>query len=499
MRKVAIVGAGLAGLSAAHRLLELSQASGRPLEVIVLELSGRCGGLLGTERIGEYLVDTGADSFLTTKPAMLDLCQRIGLSDQIVGLDQQHRGALVLRKGRPVPVPAGFALMVPARAWPIIASPIFSPWGKVRLLAERWVPKRTPPAEDESLSEFATRRFGREALDRLIQPLVGGIYTSDPTQLSLAATLPRFLEQEQRFGSVTAAARWERQSSRGPEANGARYGLFAALRGGIGQAITRLAAIASGDGPPNSPTSFSRLELNTRVESLHRDADDRWSLTTSVAAPERADAPAGKVTQERTFDALILATPIDAAGSLLGAVDPTLAQQMRQIESASSAILVTGHRLADVANPLDAYGLVIPEVEQRKILAVSFASRKFPERAPAGHVQLRTFIGGDLHPEALERSDEELTAIALEELRATLGVRGTPDFVRVVRYPSAMPQYRVGHLRRVADITARIAAHPRLDIAGNGLTGVGLPDVVISGERAAERTLAALSELGESR
>jgi oxygen-dependent protoporphyrinogen oxidase len=187
-RRIAIIGGGLSGLAAAHRLIELSAGQLPPLEITLFEASPRLGGIIGTQRIDDYLVDTGADSFLTNKPGAIGLCKRLGLESRLVATDTRYRGVHVLFDGRPVPVPEGFQLLSPSAIWPILTTPILSPWGKLRMLMEYFV----PPGDvaDESLADFVRRRFGRETLDRLVQPLVGGIYTSDPEKLSLAATMP---------------------------------------------------------------------------------------------------------------------------------------------------------------------------------------------------------------------------------------------------------------------------------------------------------------------
>lgn len=229
-RRIAVIGGGLAGLSAANRLQELAAASGLNLEVTLFEAGPRLGGVVGTEQIEGYLVDVGADSFLTNKPAAVNLCRRLGIEDRLIATEARYRGALVLRDGNPVPVPEGFQLLSPTAIWPILTSPLFSAWGKLRLLMEWFVPPRNlsehcraPSGSaasaddripiDESLADFARRRFGREAFERLIQPLVGGIYTADPERLSLAATMPRFLEMERDYGSLIRASLFPKKAA----------------------------------------------------------------------------------------------------------------------------------------------------------------------------------------------------------------------------------------------------------------------------------------------
>ncbi len=467
--RIAILGGGLTGLAAAHRLIELR--GNRPLDIHLFEAGSRWGGLVGTIERDGYIIDTGGDSFITNKPGALQLCQRLGLADSLQATDTKHRGALVLYDGRPYPVPEGFQLLSPTAMGPILKSPILSTWGKLRMGWEYFIPPRKEQG-DETLASFVRRRFGSEALDRLVQPLVGGIYTSDPEKLSLQATMPRFLEMEQKYGSLLRAMR-RGKSATGDDttSSGARYGLFAGLRGGMQELVETLVA---------KITPHVTMHLNTPINSIDRiENGNDYRL--------RFRAPCESLA--RDFDAVIVTLPALRSASVIGNLDPQLASALSSIEYASSTIVVTGHRLADIADPLNAFGLVIPHRERRRILAVSFSSRKFPNRAPAGRMLLRTFVGGAMQPELADLDDAATIQLVREELAATLGVRGEPDFAIVVRYPNAMPQFHLGHLDRVAEIERLTATHPGLAIAGNAYHGVGIPDAIQSGERAAARIL----------
>ncbi len=472
--RIAVIGGGLTGLAAAHRLGELSSEQGIPLDVTLLEAGPQLGGIVGTVERDGYLIDTGADSFITNKPGALQLCQRIGLAERLQVTEPKYRGALVLHRGRPVPVPEGFQLLSPSALWPMLTTPILSPWGKLRMAAEYFIPARKNRA-DETLASFVRRRFGAETLDRLVQPLVGGIYTSDPEQLSLAATMPRFLEMERTHGSLIRASRSAKPQA-SPEdrvSSGARYGLFAGLQGGMRDLVEALAARVS---------KRCTVRLNTPIASITHVVSA--SPDSAYRLRFRDDAP------DETCDAVLVTLPTHRAAEILGDLDAPLAGALRTIEYASSAIVVTGHALKNVAHPLQAFGLVIPHRERRRILAVSFSSRKFPNRAPAGRVLLRTFVGGAMQPELNDLDDQAMLQTVREELLSTLGVTGEPDFAIIVRYPRAMPQYTVGHLDRVARIAALANNHPGLEIAGNAYSGVGVPDAIFSGEQAAERILA---------
>ena len=472
-RRFAVIGGGVTGLAAAHRLIELG-----PADITLFEASDRLGGVAATVRIGDYLVETGADSFITNKPGAIRLCERLGLADRLLKTEPTFRGSHVLRKGKPVPVPDGFMLLSPAKIWPVLASSIFSPLGKLRMGLEYFVPRRRDDG-DESLADFVRRRLGREALDRLIQPLVGGIYTSDPERLSLRATLPRFVEMERAHGSLIRAARKQAadQSSKPEDASGggARYSLFATLKDGMTELFDALRAKIETTG---------RIVLNSAVVRLESLPEGRTRLT--FADQSSAD-----------FDGVVIALPAYRAAELLKTLDREsrrgtstplrdLCSELAAIEYASTAVVVSGHKLADIENPLNSFGLVIPAIERRRILAVSYASRKFVGRAPEGRVILRTFVGGAMQPEQLLGTDADIERSVLEELRSTLGVGGTPDFVRVVRHTNAMPQYYIGHLDRVRRIFELMATVPGIELAGSAYHGVGIPDSIQSAERAAE-------------
>jgi oxygen-dependent protoporphyrinogen oxidase len=463
--RVVVVGAGVSGLAAAHRALEL-----RPdLDVVVLESGPRGGGLVRTERTDDgFVIEVGPDSIVTDKPWAIDLARRLGLSHEIIGTREGLRGAYVVRNGKLLRIPDGFSLMAPTRALPVLASPILSWRGKARMALELVLP-RGPAYDDESLASFVRRRFGDEVLERLAQPLVGGIYGADPRALSLRATMPRFVEAERRHRSVTLALiRRARASAAEGGASGARYGLFASFRRGTGALPEALMAALG-----------ARVRTNCRAVSLSRRASGGFRVGT-----DGGDALAA--------DAVVVAVPAPVGARLLSEIDARLAYELGAIPMGSAATVTLAFERRDVQHPLDAYGFVVPYVERRPSMAATFASQKWEGRAPSGKVLIRLFLGGPTGEPLLARDDEALVEVARAELAALLGVRRRPLLQRVYRYISAMPQYHVGHLARVARIEERERAVPGLALAGNALHGVGIPDAVRSGEAAAERVLAFL-------
>jgi len=477
-----VVGAGLAGLSAAEALA--CPSPGQPAAIVTLiDPAPRAGGVIGTVRRNGWLVECSADSFLAARPEGMALVLRLGLGDELLPIAPGVRRALIFRAGRTLPVPVGFRLLAPGRIDSIIGSKLLSPAGKWRVLMERLIPPRAhsnAPVEDESLESFAVRRLGREAFERLVQPLVAGIWTADPARLSMAAACPEFWEMEVRHGSLSAGERARlSQGNTGPEASGARYGQFVTLASGMETLVSRLAA--------RLETAGVRRIVGT-AQTLKRQPHDGWSLTVE------AQTPGGVLVPPETLRAegVVVAVPSAPAAALLTPVDQELAAHLGKIEYAGSAVVSLGFKRTDVAHPLDAAGMVVPHAEGRRALAISFSSSKFPHRTPTGCVLVRVFLGGALDPAANQLSDEALAALAIGEAADLIGARGDPLLVQVNRWAKAMPQYHLGHLGRVARIRERLQQFPGLALAGNAYEGVGIPQVIASGQAAAARLLSAV-------
>lgn len=463
--KLVVVGGGITGLAAAHRAVELAGERGLSLDLTLLEAGNRLGGTIATERRDGFLVECGPDSFLSEKPWALALCRRLGLEDRLVRTDDRFRRTFVVWGGTLHPLPEGFQLLAPTRLGPLLASRLFTWPGKLRMALDLVLPRGGEA--DESLGAFVRRRLGREALERVAQPLVAGIYTADPDDLSLSATMPRFAALERRERSVILAL-W-RAARRAPAeaegTSGARWSLFVTLAEGMDELVGALGARL----PPGS------VRLKARVSDVAR-ADGRWRVATQDGDVLAADG-------------VILAAEAHQTARLLRYLDPSLALLLEGIPYASSATVTLAYRRAAIRHPLDGFGFVVPHAEERPIIAGTFSSVKYPGRAPDGHVLLRVFLGGALREAVLEQDDERLAEIAREQLRDLLGAGEAPLWTRVARYRKAMPQYHVGHLARVETIELALARHPGLALAGGAYRGVGIADCVRSGEEAALRLL----------
>ena len=469
-KDIIVIGGGISGLAAAHRLTELSRTGSTAYRVTLLEASDRLGGVIATEHADNLLLELGPDSYITDKPAALRLCERLGLADRLIAPQQGGLKLYTVHRGALEPLPEGFLLMAPTRVGSVLQSPVFSWSGKLRMALEPLIPRRSHGG-DESLASFVRRRLGREVLERVAQPLIGGIYASDPEALSLAATMPRFPEMERSHGSVILGSRRaQRRRAQAADETGARWSLFVSIDGGM-EVLVRRIEEALGPG-------VARLGETVRELSWNPDAG-RWRVDTGHAGLEA--------------DAVICTLPAFAAARALTTLDSELAGELGAIPFSSTATVNLAYRRSDIAHPLDGYGFVVPHVERRKIMACTFSSVKYAGRAPEDTALLRCFAGGALQPDMLDQPDEALEAQVREDLEALLGISGTPILCRTTRYPDCMPQYNVGHLDRVERIEARLQQFPTLALAGKSYRGVGIADCIASGEAAAEGMVEHLS------
>jgi len=464
-RTVLVVGGGIAGLSAAYGLAESAASRDSPTQCTLVEAAPRLGGKILTEQVGGFVIEGGPDSFLSQKPWGVELCRRLGLADRVIGTNPDRRKTYVYSKGRLEELPEGLALGVPTRLGPFLGSGLLSWKGKLRLGAELLIPRRRERG-DESLSSFFRRRLGDEALERIIEPLMTGIYAGDADNLSIQATFPRFPEMERQAGSIVRALLGSRRHRR--QISNLSPTPFVTLQGGLSEMVQALTA------------RLGHLRLLTG----HR-----------VRAVRASGVPLGyEVLIEGTgpvaVDALILATPAYDAASLLEPLDGKLAALLRGIPYASTATISLGFRRQDFSHRLDGYGFVVPRIEGRALLAVTWTSSKWSHRAPDDTVLLRAYVGGAGREAVLEQSDGGLVSLVRAELRAVMGVTEVPVLARVYRWPRAMPQYLVGHLERLAAIDEQLARWPGLFLTGAGYRGVGIPDCIRDGLNTAERVRA---------
>jgi oxygen-dependent protoporphyrinogen oxidase len=455
--RVAVVGGGIAGLVAARRL----EAAAPDVDVVLVERDEVLGGKIRTERVGGFVIEAAPDSFLSRKERGVGLCEELGLSDQLIGRKPENHHSFV-RRGRDLhPLPEGLTGMIPTNLDALERSALLSDEGKTRFAAEVAVPAAFGE-DDESVASFVTRRFGREAYDGLVEPLMTGIYGGDGELLSLRATFPQLRVLELERGSLLSSL---------PAQSGPRdRPPFVALRGGMDTLVSALVA----------KLGRTRLLLGRPVARVLARADG-YDVELEVGETIRADG-------------VVVATPAFATAAIIEELDADLAAVHAEIPYASSVVVTFAFSAHDVT-PLDGYGYVIPRAESLDVLACTWTSQKWDDRAPDGAVLVRVYAGRFGGRDLTLHTDDELVALALEEL-ALVAVTAEPALIRVQRWPLGMPQYVLGHLERLDRIEAALAEHPGLAVAGAAYRGVGLPDCIRSGETAAESVVRALAGAG---
>ena len=477
--RIVIIGAGIAGLAAAHKLTRPNIAGDLNPEVLLLERSSRAGGIISTYELEDYTLELGPDMFQTAKPEAMDLCNELGLSQHIVSTNEKFRRSFIAHSGQLHPLPEGFSMLAPTQLGPFFQSSLMSLSGKLRMALDLVIPKKSDNS-DESLASFVRRRFGQEALDKIAQPMVGGLYTANPETLSLQATLPRFLEMEQKCGSVIRGLMQEKKQNGANTANGGdagcRYSQFVSLDRGLGMLVERLV----GSLPPDT------LHFQCPIIAVEKGTRGR---AYDVIVANGTVVPT---------DAVIITVPAFAASDMLSKLEPEAAAELKRIQYASCAVMNLIYNRADIPHPLDGFGFVVPAVEKRTIMACSFASIKFPGRCPQEKAVLRVFVGGALQQDVFELTDEQIECLMWEDLHTYLGLKSVPLLSLITRYQRAMPQYTMGHLDRVSGIRSKLGNHPGIAIAGSSFDGVGIPDCVSSGQRAAQSVVQLLNSMAES-
>ena len=494
---VAVVGGGISGLSTAWYVERQAAAAGVPVVCSLYESQGRWGGRILTDIVdreeGRFVVEGGPDSFLAgQKPWAVDLAVELGLGGRLLGTNDVARKVYVLSKGKPVPLPDGVFLLVPTKFKPFLLSPLISPLGKLRMGLELFVPARKGDT-DETLGDFVTRRLGSEALDKIAEPLLSGIYNAEAQRQSLLATFPRFRETELQYGSLIRgmlAARAQARKTRRataetpagaelptrPPAGGRPSSMFASFVAGTEEIVAGLTGGLE-----------AKLRVGVRVTGLRPGAGGGYML--EVSGGDK-DAPVGETVQA---DAVVLAIPAYDAAGLLASVCPDAAGTLRTIRYVSTGTLSLAYKRDASVERLGGFGVLVPRSENRPLNAVTWSSTKFDHRAPEGHSLLRVFFGGSRSPGTMELDDDELLGMVMKELRSIMGISKEPLFHRVYRWEKANAQYDVEHLKRVE--TVERALPPGLWVTGSPYRGVGLPDCVHQSQSTALQVVEQLKSL----
>lgn len=462
MRRIAVIGGGIAGLSAAFRLEKYRKDHPDSVEYVLFEAKPAWGGVLRTEQVAGCQIEAGPDSFLSEKPWAADLCRELALGNQLIGSNDAERKTYILVNGKLVEIPDGLMFMVPTKILPTVLSPLFSVGTKIRIIRE-WFHSPQRAEGDETVAAFVERHYGPEMVDRLADPLLAGIYGGHADQLSMRAVLPRFAEMEGTHGSLGRAMLAARSKTSGSSIQLSRP-LFTSLVNGMQQMVDALVA----------KLRPSSLSLRTRVESARRDAGV-WEIASDL--------------DRKHFDGVIFAVPAHVAARLLEQVNLPLARELAAINYTSSMTINLGYAGKVRASLPRGFGFLVPRSQGPRMLACTFVHTKFPHRAPSDRALLRCFLAGAGNEELWSGPDEQIVALLRRELREILGLSAEPLFARVYRWDRAMAQYGVGHLERLKRIDELRRQTPGLFLAGNGYRGIGVPDCIRSGNEAADSAL----------
>jgi oxygen-dependent protoporphyrinogen oxidase len=448
---VVIVGGGISGLSAAYYLAKAGIGS------TLIEQQPRLGGVIQTEIVEGCLLEAGPDSFLSAKPWARELARDLGLEHEIIGSNDHLRVTYVFRRGRLLPLPDGLMLMVPTRFLPLLTTPLLGWRTKLQMAAEFFRKPLPPRPSDVSVAQFIREHYGQETVDYLAEPLLAGVYGGDAEQLSVASVLGRFLELERTYGSLTRGVLAERRRLR-QERNA--QPLFHTLRGGLGSLIHALAEATRS----HTRTVAARATALERCENGYR------------VRTEDGVFPA---------DCVVLACPAWQSAALVRSLDGELAALLEAIPYHSSVTVALGYDRRQFTRALDGFGFLVPRRERDRIIACTWVGTKFRHRVPEDKVVLRCFLGGG-DEGVLHLGDDELEACVRGELRRIMGLTAEPRFVRIARWPRSMAQYTLGHARRLEAIEMRLRNFPGLYLVGNAYYGIGIPDCVRLGRRAAD-------------
>jgi oxygen-dependent protoporphyrinogen oxidase len=521
MKRIAVIGGGIAGLSAAYAL-EKQRRGGAELEYVLFEREPRLGGVLVTDRVDDCLVEAGPDSFITEKPWATALARELGLGTEIIGSNDADRKTYIVVRNRLVELPDGLMFMVPTKIVPTLMSPLFSVGTKLRMALELiHAPHKIDG--DESVAAMVERHFGHEMVDRLADPLLSGIYGGQCNDLSVRAVLPRFVEMEQKHGSLTRAMLAAHKRMAAMVKGKPKPPLFSSMKNGMQQLVD--AVVAQLD-PASIRTGFEveSVQCCHLTDTTHNPHLSGYNP--HLAKPGGCGAPSaegeGRGTQsgdnaqfgdklkhchpeERSgegpalwrvagcdgsvqeFDAVILAAPAHVMGKLLNGSHAELAAELGAINYSSSVTCTLIYDKRDLGGRDRGFGFLVPRSEGRRMLACTFVHNKFPHRAPADKAIVRAFLGGAGDEEVLSWSDEQIVSTIRRELGEIIGVSAEPRSVHLYRWRRCMAQPSPGHLERIARIEHLRKQLPGLALAGNAFHGIGVPDCVRTGMQAAEQ------------
>lgn len=469
MKRVVIIGGGIAGLSAAYSLRE-HQKPDTAFEIVILERKDNLGGNIKTEKVDGFVIEGGPDCFLSEKPWAMEMCRRIGLEDRFLSTNDKMRKTFVLSGGKLHELPEGVILMIPTKILPLVTSTLISFPGKIRMAMEMFIPRKKTPG-DESLGQFVRRRLGKEALDKIAEPLVAGVHAGDPETMSIRSSFPKFVQLEEEHGSLIRGMVKRMATMRRtprPASSKKKITMFMTLSNGLTEMVETLVTLLKKAGNIKISTGVTVTGVKKKGSSY----EVGISGAPSIAA-----------------DAVIIAAPAYAASALLKGLDPWISERLATIPYVSTATVSIGFKKKDIKHPLNGFGFVVPKTEKRKIMAATWTSVKFLGRAPDDSVLIRCFVGGSKNMELVDVSDAEMVKMVRAELKDIMGIDAKPVITRVFKWKNSMPQYTIGHDERIASMEEKLSTYHGLYLAGSAYHGIGIADSVRFSEVVAKKAL----------
>jgi len=462
MKKIIIIGGGIAGLATAYRI-QRKISEGADLECVLLEGSDRFGGKISTEKSDGFVIERGPDSFISQKPAAIQLCKQLGLEDRLTGTNPNSPNTFVYTGGKLMTMPDGLSLMIPTKFLPFALTPLFSLPGKIRMALDLLIPRKEGDS-DESLASFVRRRMGEEALSKMAEPMLAGIYASDPEKMSIGSTFPMFVETERKYRSLIIGMLARKKamlmnSSKHPTTS---YSLFMTLKDGLGEMVDAVIKKSPG---VQFKSGAKVAALEKKEDGWHAKLEDGW---------------------ECQADAIILATPAAITSKILYPIAPDSAELLNRIHYVTTATVTLGYKKEGFSHSLDGFGFVVPKAEGCSILACTWTSSKFPHRAPEGYVMLRCYLGGAIQEEIAEKDSETLEKLVRDDLQKIMGIKETPVFCKVFQNHKSNVQYHVNHSERIDAIMENLKNFPGLFLTGSAYHGIGIPDCIQDGNQTAE-------------
>ncbi len=468
MKKIVIIGGGISGLTTIYYLRKYLKEKNLSAEIQLIEKSDRFGGQIKTEHDGEFIFEGGTDCFIREKPWALQLCKELGIEENLVNTKDENSGTFIYRKGKLHKLPEGLMLLVPTKFLPFATTGLFSLCGKLRMALEVFIPKKKNDS-DETLERFVIRRFGRELLEMIAEPLIAGIHSGDPEKMSIQSSFPRFHQMEKDYGSLTRATLAARKKmnemlkKRDPGAP--QRSFFISFKNGMSEFVEKIL----------ERIKEIRIDTGCEVSSVTKNDYGRFTI-------HLADG------NSVTADSVVVTTPAYVSSKLLEGINGPMSESMNNIPYIKTGIISMVYKKSDIEKVLPrAFGFLVPRVEKRKIMAATFTSLKWPNRCPDDYIMLRCFVGGKENQHLIEQDDETLLNTARNELKSIIGIDAEPVTCRIFRWIDNMPQYNIGHRELIETIDRGIMENRGLYVTGSAYKGIGIPDCINNAEITARR------------